>query len=175
MRIIFGLVFFLMAAMSWAQAGEINGKVFDVSTNEPLSFATVTLQNTSYGALTDENGDFVIKGVKPGLYNLQCSFVGFASFVMYEVEVSVSRAVNVQIGLQPSQYGITLEIKAKGYVNQDESPISVRGIGANEIKRNPGGSRDISKAIRSLPGVASIPSFRNDIIIRGGASSENRF
>ena len=42
-------------------------------------------------------------------------------------------------------------------------------------KRNPGGNRDISRAIRSLPGVASPPSFRNDIIIRGGAPNENRF
>ena len=48
-------------------------------------------------------------------------------------------------------------------------------LGTNEIKRNPGGGRDISRALRTLPGVAAIPSFRNDIVIRGGAPNENRF
>lgn len=175
MRVIFGLVFSLMTLNFWAQGGEISGKVFDASSNEPLSFATVVLQNTSFGALSDEKGDFVIKGVNPGLYNIMCSFVGYQNFVKYEVEVTTSRAVNVQIGLQPALNGITLVIEGDRNRNKEESPISVRSIGANEIKRNPGGNRDLSKAIRSLPGVASIPSFRNDIIIRGGASSENRF
>ena len=56
-----------------------------------------------------------------------------------------------------------------------EAPLSVRSLGTNEIKRNPGGGRDISRALRTLPGVAAIPSFRNDIVIRGGAPNENRF
>ncbi|MFM7822150.1 MAG: TonB-dependent receptor plug domain-containing protein, partial [Bacteroidota bacterium] len=47
--------------------------------------------------------------------------------------------------------------------------------GIREIERNPGGNRDISQVIRSLPGVASSPSFRNDIIIRGGSPAENKF
>jgi len=167
MRVILGLVFSLMTLNFWAQGGEISGKVFDASSNEPLSFATVVLQNTSFGALSDEKGDFVIKGVNPGLYNIMCSFVGYQNFVKYEVEVTTSRAVNLQIGLQPALNGITLVIEGDRNRNKEESPISVRSIGANEIKRNPGGNRDLSKAIRSLPGVASIPSFRNDIIIDG--------
>ncbi|MGB1385113.1 MAG: TonB-dependent receptor plug domain-containing protein, partial [Flavobacteriales bacterium] len=59
--------------------------------------------------------------------------------------------------------------------NVAEAPLSVRSLGTNEIKRNPGGGRDISRALRTLPGVAAIPSFRNDIVIRGGAPNENRF
>ena len=44
-----------------------------------------------------------------------------------------------------------------------------------EIKRRPGGNRDISRVIQSLPGVTSTASFRNDLIIRGGSPNENRF
>ena len=68
-----------------------------------------------------------------------------------------------------------MEIVGTRRSNEDESPVSVRSIGVNEIKRNPGGDRDISKVIRTLPGVAAIPSFRNDLVIRGGAPNENRF
>ncbi len=57
----------------------------------------------------------------------------------------------------------------------EESPVSLRTIGATEIKRNPGGNRDISKAIQSFPGVGFTPGFRNDILVRGGSPNENRF
>ena len=111
MRVFFGIIFCLTTLNLWAQGGEISGKVFDASSNEPLSFATVVLQNTSFGALSDEKGDFVIRGVNPGLYNIMCSFVGYQNFVKYEVEVTTSRAVNLQIGLQPALNGITLVIE----------------------------------------------------------------
>ena len=54
------------------------------------------------------------------------------------------------------------EVVAESRATVEEAPLSVRSIGTNEIKRNPGGGRDISRALRSLPGVAAIPSFRND-------------
>ena len=41
--------------------------------------------------------------------------------------------------------------------------------------RNPGGNRDISKVLQSFPGVGATVAFRNDILVRGGAPSENRF
>jgi len=56
-----------------------------------------------------------------------------------------------------------------------ESPVSLRRIDIREIEKNPGANRDISKVIQAYPGVASTPAFRNDIIVRGGGSSENRF
>jgi len=59
-----------------------------------------------------------------------------------------------------------------------ESPLSVQKLTTEEIKRNPGGNFDISKVVQSLPGVGGGVGgggFRNDIIIRGGAPSENVF
>ena len=55
-----------------------------------------------------------------------------------------------------------------------ESPLSIQRLTAEDIKANPGGNFDISKVIQSLPGVgggAAGGTFRNDIIIRGGAPS----
>ena len=59
-----------------------------------------------------------------------------------------------------------------------ETPLSVQRLTSEEIKSNPGGNFDISKVIQTLPGVGGGPqggSFRNDIIIRGGAPNENVF
>ena len=51
----------------------------------------------------------------------------------------------------------------------------MQSIGVKEIEGNPGSNRDISRVIQSFPGVGSTPAFRNDVIIRGGGPSENRF
>ena len=46
-----------------------------------------------------------------------------------------------------------------------------------EIEKSPGANRDISKVVNSFPGVASAVGngYRNDLMIRGGGPSENKF
>ena len=57
-----------------------------------------------------------------------------------------------------------------------ESPVSLRIIGLQEIEKSPGANRDISRIVQSYPGVTFSPiGYRNDLIVRGGSPSENRF
>lgn len=56
-----------------------------------------------------------------------------------------------------------------------ESPVSLRNITSEEVQKNAGSNRDISKAVLSLTGVGSTATFRNDLFIRGGSSAENKF
>ena len=154
----------------------ILGKVVDATTNAPLPFATVVLQGASTGAATDFDGKYRLEGVPSGVHNVVMSFLGYTTETVYEVETTPARPAVVNVALQASAVAVeAAEVVTESRATQDESPLSVRSIGTNEIKRNPGGGRDISRALRSLPGVAAIPSFRNDIVIRGGAPNENRF
>lgn len=54
----------------------IRGQVKN-SAGQPISAATVQLQNTGIGTMTNEEGSFFIKGLKPGPYTLAISAVGF--------------------------------------------------------------------------------------------------
>ena len=154
----------------------ILGKVVDATTNAPLPFATVVLQGASAGAATDFDGEYRLEGVPSGVHNVVVSFLGYTTETVYEVETTPARPAVVNVALQASAVAVeAAEVVTESRATQDEAPLSVRSIGTNEIKRNPGGGRDISRALRSLPGVAAIPSFRNDIVIRGGAPNENRF
>jgi hypothetical protein len=175
-KILLALVFVLIGLCSMAQLSSISGKVLNEKSNDPLPFAVVMVQGSQQGATSDIDGNYLIKEVKPGLYNLECTIVGFEKRVVFEIEVTLDRPATVDFSMLElaSETG-TVEVVSSTISNREESPVSIRTIGSNEIKRNPGGNRDISKVIRSLPGVAAIPSFRNDIIIRGGAASENRF
>jgi len=159
-----------------AQNGIIRGKVINELNNEPIPFASVIIQGTTTGTTTDMDGNFEIANLTPNLYNLEVSFLGFETKVIPEIQVSNARAAFVNVSLNETAKQLeAVEIKANPFQRSEESPISTKAIGANEIQRYPGGNRDISRVIQSLPGVASTVAFRNDIIIRGGAPNENRF
>jgi hypothetical protein len=174
----FPLTFILVlwASFATAQSAYISGTITALPLNEPVPFVPVVIQGTTTGATTDIDGKYTISNLQPGLYNIECAAIGYKKALVFEVEVTNDRpaVVNIQLEEVVNETG-PVEIVGTRRSNEDESPISVRSIGVNEIKRNPGGDRDISKVIRTLPGVAAIPSFRNDLIIRGGAANENRF
>lgn len=169
------LVFFI-SSVSIAQNGIIYGNVNNNLNNEPMPFVTVIISGTNIGTITDEAGYYKFENLQPGLYNLEFSFIGYKKKNIFEIQVTNAKPfiLNVTLEEDISQLEI-VEIKAAATDKTEESPLSLRTIGANEIQRNPGGNRDISKVIQSLPGVTYTASFRNDIIIRGGAPNENRF
>lgn len=159
-----------------AQTGLIKGKITDAINNEPIPFATVVLLNSNAGSSSDVNGFYEITGLSPGIYSIQVSYIGYKKKVVYEIQVNNAFAAFVNIKLEQDVTVLEgVEVTASPFNKTEESPVSMRTIGIAEIQRNPGGNRDISKVIQSLPGVASTVSFRNDIIIRGGAPNENRF
>ena len=159
-----------------AQTAILKGSVVDAINNEGIPFANVFIQNTTTGTTTDLEGNFELTGLKAGLYNIEASFLGYASKTLFEVELFNNRPTTVVFEMEQDEKQLQeVEVKANPFKKLEETPLSIRTIGVNEIQRYPGGNRDISKVIQSLPGVASSVSFRNDIIIRGGSPAENRF
>ncbi|MEJ6753759.1 MAG: TonB-dependent receptor [Flavobacteriales bacterium] len=170
------LTFFTIFNISYSQNGVLKGYVKDAINNEEIPFANVFVEQLNSGLATDFDGFFEFKDMKPGLYTIKCSFVGYESKTFAEINVNPNKPTILEIKLIESSTSLdVVEITASPFQKSEESPVSKRSISATEIYRNPGGNRDISKVIQSLPGVASTVSFRNDIIIRGGAPNENRF
>lgn len=174
-------VFFVVWALTitivaHAQNGSIRGRIYNSINNEPLPFANVGLQGTTMGTNSDIEGNFIIEDIPPGLYNVAASYLGYDPKIVYEVKVDGNRATVVDFALDESNQKLEeIVIETKAFEKKEEAPVSMRTIGVNEIERNPGGNRDISRVIQSLPGVTPTVAFRNDLIIRGGAPNENRF
>jgi outer membrane receptor for ferrienterochelin and colicin len=174
--ILFIFLMFYGMRVVYGQTGEIRGQVKNSSTNEAISFANILIQGTTNGTTSDDRGNFRLSALKPGYYSLQISYLGFKTRTVLDIQVLGSRPAIVNVELEEDVRKLeAVEIKASPYTRLEESPVSINTLGVSEIQRNPGGNRDISKAVQSLPGVSSGVSFRNDIIIRGGAPNENRF
>src|SRR6267142_6047717 len=77
------IVFFSFSASG--QTGTIQGTVKD-GAGRPIPHATIRLEQTSQGTVTDELGNFVIKKVNAGSYIIQFTSVGFQA---------ITQAVNV--------------------------------------------------------------------------------
>ncbi len=172
------LYLFLLLTVSWvAQAQVIRGTVVDDASNDPIPGAIVSIQGSPIQAPTDFDGNFELRGMVPGLYNVSVSFIGYEGKTQFEVQVTQAKAAVVNFRLREAlQVLDEVVISTQQQFKQEaQSPVSVQSIGINEIQRNPGGNQDISKVIQSLPGVASGVAFRNDLIIRGGGPNENRF
>lgn len=88
------LVLFIIPFQVFSQ-GTIKGKVFNPVNNQPVAFANVLILNTDLGAITDENGLYEIKAVPPGLYNVRASFVGYKTSTAFEVQITLTRAVQL--------------------------------------------------------------------------------
>ena len=103
-----------------------------------------------YWNIYDELGYFEINNLKPGVYNLQASFIGYKKRIFYEIELTNSREVYKKILLEEgSNYLEEVGVSAREF-SPDETPISFKAIGVSEIKRNPGGNRDISKVMQTF-------------------------
>jgi outer membrane receptor for ferrienterochelin and colicin len=154
----------------------IKGVVTDAYSNEPIDAATVVIPSLNKGTITDENGNYVIEDIESGEYNVLVSFLGYETKIEYEVRLIAHKTVYLDFQLEKSEFEIEeVVVKAKPVTRTAESPVSLKSISATEIYRNPGGNRDISRVLQGLPGVGTVASFRNDIFVRGGAPSENRF
>lgn len=176
---LFSLLFFFCCSMGIAlgQNGIIKGRIVEAANNQAVPFASVVVEGTTMGANSDDEGNYEIVGLTPGFYNVTASFLGFKSQTVFEVQVTNSKPAIIDFLMEEESQEVETVVITAGnqFKKPEESPVSLQTIGTAEIQRNPGGNRDISKVIRVLPGVTSVASFRNDLIIRGGAPNENRF
>ncbi len=155
---------------------QVKGTVIDKSSRQPLEFINVMIVGLNKGGVTNAEGKFSIGQVPPGIYRLQTSAIGYKTVTTPEYILS-TRDLHIQIEMEENQTeleGVT--VTASPFRRDIESPVSLRIIGLQEIEKSPGANRDISRIVQSYPGVAFSPiGYRNDLIVRGGSPSENRF
>ena len=155
---------------------QVKGTVIDKSSRQPLEFINVMIVGLNKGGVTNAEGKFSIWQVPPGIYRLQASAIGYKTVTTPEYILS-TRDLHIQIEMEENQTeleGVT--VTASPFRRDIESPVSLRIIGLQEIEKSPGANRDISRIVQSYPGVAFSPiGYRNDLIVRGGSPSENRF
>ncbi len=156
--------------------GTISGQVRETNTRLPLVAANIILLGTDLGAATDDNGNFIIKNVPSNTYQIRASIIGYRSQVKTDIVVQPGKLTQVNFDLAPETIEIENVVIRADYFNKDIlQPSSIKTFSYEEIRRSPGGFEDVVRALSILPGVAQADAGRNDLIVRGGAPSENLY
>ncbi|MBQ5457294.1 MAG: carboxypeptidase-like regulatory domain-containing protein, partial [Bacteroidales bacterium] len=88
----------------FAQSGTLNGTVIDASTNEPVPFANVSIEengNVVTGGMTDFDGRFSIKPIKAGKYDVSASYIGYGTVKYSNVQITAGQITFQNFKLKP--------------------------------------------------------------------------
>ena len=162
--------------ISQSQNGTITGEIVNLQTGEPLVGVSVAVIGTTIGSATNEDGSFIIQNVPVGTFSIRVSAVGFTPIIKTDIVVAPGKPA--QVFFQMTERVVDVDevtVTADYFQKNVDSPVSVQSLGYEEIRRIPGGLEDVVRAVSILPGVAQVQPGRNDLIVRGGAPSENLF
>ena len=163
---LFAAAMVLFAATAFAQEATIFGAVTD-STSGALPGVTVTATSLENGrvftSVSDERGEYRLRGLPSGRYKVQAELSGFATVIVPEVEVLVGQNRPVPFAMQVATLSETLTVTGEaplvdisstqvaGNVDRrqmEELPLQgrnwmelamqVKGITANAVDNNPG-------------------------------------
>jgi len=84
----------MMSYVNAAETGKITGQLTDVRTGQPIVGASVMIVGTRRGAMTDFDGQYVISGLRPGIYTLNISHLDYETVTIEGVVVSLDTVRN---------------------------------------------------------------------------------
>lgn len=141
--------------------GTIRGSVIDAATGEPFYGATVVLEGTSNGDLTDFDGKFEIN-TAPGIHALRISFISYKTITITDIEVVAGKVILLE-NINMSEDVETLEevvvtatavrnTEAALLVLKRNSTMVIDGISSANFRKI--GDSDAAAAVKRVPGVS---------------------
>ncbi|MBL0025583.1 MAG: carboxypeptidase-like regulatory domain-containing protein [Saprospiraceae bacterium] len=170
--IILHLVFSCSVCALQAQTGIIKGNVKDAKSNDAMIGATVMIDGTQLGTITDFDGNFVIPEVKAGVCKVIISSIGYANTEIEYVRVEAYKSTIINSSLiESSQIIEGVEVTAQRKTGSDVSVVSeIRqlaniavGVSSQQITKTQ--DRDASQVVRRVPGVSIFDD--RFIVVRG--------
>ncbi|MEO8150880.1 MAG: TonB-dependent receptor [Bacteroidia bacterium] len=160
-----------------AQSGTLKGKVLDGTTNEPLPFANVIVElngSQSGGSQTDFDGNYTIKPLTPGKYDIKVSYVGYSSAKITGVLVSSDKITFYDIKMAKASVNIN-EVKIEAYkvpIVDKGNPSTQNTITQEEIKAAP--TRNVNSIVSTSAGVYQ-KDEGGDLNVRGSRSDATEY
>ena len=131
----------------------IQGFVYDQTTGEKLSFVNIVIKETNLGTITNENGYFHIKELKPGIYDIQVSHIGYKVLTLNNISIKKNKTQYLKIGLKPTiiETNAIVVTATRSIHTLKDVPLETYLINRKEIKGT--GVQTLTDIIRWVPGV----------------------
>jgi len=166
------LILLFASAGVKGQTGTIEGTVKDKINSETLIGTTVQIDGTTIGTTTDINGQFALRNLKPGKYNLKVSYVSYTTKVIENVIVANDRTAKIDVELEGNTVSLgDITVSAIRRTNTEISMITdikasqfvSTGISGQQISKTL--DKDASEVVKRVPGITIIDN--RFLIVRG--------
>jgi len=150
-------------ALVWGGiSGKISGTVVNRETGEALPGANVIVIGTSQGAMADEEGEYYILNLRPGVYSITASMIGFQATTRKNVTIHSDHTalISFELSTKVIEGEEVFVIAEKEIILMDRSASEVSMV-ADDIKKVPK-IRDIKDYLNLKAGI------ENDLIRGGG-------
>ena len=169
------LCVFCSFSFSQQLTATLRGKVTDKDSKQPLSGVNIFFLNspTPTGAVTADDGSFIIEKVNVGRATLRFTYVGYEEMVLSELLVTSGKQLFLNVEMHEhftsvNEVVVTAE-KDKSKANNDFAPVSARSFSAEEMTRYAGTQNDPARMAQSFAGVVTADDENNQIIVRGNS------
>jgi hypothetical protein len=167
------LLFFLHIRCMYAQEKfTLNGYVKDSLSGETLIGANIMLQGGK-GVTSNQYGFFSLTLAK-GIYQLQVSYVGYASKFI-DVNFESNKTINILLIPLSSYLNNVTVTTGKRESNTKSAQMGKVDLSINTVKSLPSflGEVDILKSLQLLPGVRNAGEGNSGFYVRGGGPDQN--
>jgi outer membrane receptor protein involved in Fe transport len=170
-RIIFLFLYVLINMMGTliypGTTGKIAGRILDKNTGEPLLGANIILMGTTLGASADVDGNYFIINIPPGEYQVKASMIGYSSFTIQKVRVSVDQTTKLDFELISESIELTdVVVTAERLLVRKDLTSTEETISGDIISMLP--LEDVSSVVNLQAGVVNGH-------FRGGRSNEVKY
>ncbi|MBW4888500.1 TonB-dependent receptor family protein [Mucilaginibacter sp. HMF5004] len=164
------LLLLFITSCLYAQSGSVTGVAIDQLSGTPIEFAAVTLYRTTdssqvTGSLTKANGSFEFTKLKTGNYYLKVHFVGYATKLVNNLNLTNNQVVNIgQIKLSPDQRylnEVRVNEQKAGVINRIDKQV----YSAGQFQAAKGGNA--IDVIRNMPSITV--NSQGEISMRGSS------
>ena len=166
--------FVVCPAGALSAQGTITGRVTDAASGQPIASAQVNVVNTAIGALTNDRGQYTIRGVLPGTHTIRVLRVGYAE---QTGTVAVSSGQTSTLDLTMKAVAVTLNpvvTTATGEQRRVEVGNSIAQVNASQIVATKAVQTMADLLTARAPGVQVVPGTQigagSRIRIRGTSS-----
>jgi len=166
-KLLFTLGIILSAnLLVFSQSGALKGKVLDKNTREPLPFVNIVVEvggTNVGGSASDFDGNFMIKPIPPGKYDVKATYVGYKPTMYKGVAIAADQIQFLDIEMESTAVSLeTFEvIDYKVPLISKDQTTSGASVTSEEIAKMP--NRSANSIASTVGGVFSADGERGRV------------
>lgn len=135
---------------------------------EPIVGATVMIEETSFGAITDTNGEYVIVNLDPGTYQISARMIGYSTSVMDGVTVIADQMSRIDFEISMEVVGTTIirVEESRSHILQD-IPATIYLLDLSDLR-----TRTTGRVVDLITSQSTVVLHGGEMHLRGGRAGE---